>query len=429
MKRGFFLSQSKSASSAAQPASDGNAAQLASDGSAAQPSITSCSIADVHSWFKANTAAVGSSVEAERIKAVVEVLNARPNPRKEDVQEFFNSWGVKQKFQKKPRPLAECIQELSTKVVEAAIKLQADLSSMVSSAEQLGASSATPPAPQDPFFDILLASRRCIDLHENESGTPNGEGILEKPPSELLERPKKAFGLLQDCRKYKEHNWVVGEDEKKLGKIMRELVIESQPHCSSQMCRELYNLTNVGKILLGPFRERGPQGHWQEMDHEHVRCVTFNGCTIPDLVSFLSGRDVQLADEYPYMAGLATLGVKVVGKSRQKIYEEKVLEILKNMPKTEDLPLLQDYARHEWLYRMLADKRDKAAGIPIEGSEALELFCQEVRKCRKEDEKNSEEDPEWREYEDKNRRTSQFRDECRRKWKEQGKTEEQCRRM
>ena len=119
MKRGFFLIQSKSASSAAQPASDGNAAQLASDGSAAQPSITSCSIADVHSWFKANTAAVGSSVEAERIKAVVEVLNARPNPRKEDVQEFFNPWGVNQKFQKKPRPLAECIQELSTKVVEA----------------------------------------------------------------------------------------------------------------------------------------------------------------------------------------------------------------------------------------------------------------------------------------------------------------------
>ena len=30
-----------------------------------------------------------------------------------------------------------------------------------------------------------------------------------------------------------------------------------------------------------------------------------------------------------------------------------------------------------------------------------------MRKCREEDEKNSEEDPEWREYEDKNRRTSQ----------------------
>ena len=92
----FFLSQPKSASSAAQPASDGNAAQLASDGSAAQPSITSCSIADVQSWFNANTT-VGLSVEGERIKAVVEVLNARPHPRKDDVQEFFNSREVKQK--------------------------------------------------------------------------------------------------------------------------------------------------------------------------------------------------------------------------------------------------------------------------------------------------------------------------------------------
>ena len=107
---------------------------------------------------------------------------------------------------------------------------------------------------------------------------------------------------------------------------MRELVLESQPHCSSQMCRELYDLTNVGKILLGPFRERGPQGHWQEMDHEHVRRVTFNGCTIPDLVSFLSGRDVLPADEYPYTAGLATLGVQVVGKSRQRRESPRDLE-------------------------------------------------------------------------------------------------------
>ena len=108
MKRGFFLSQPKSASSAAQPASDSNAAQLASDSSAAQPAsdnaarppITCRSIADVDSWLKANTAALGLSVEAKRIKDVVEVLSARPKPRKEDVQEFFNPWGVKQKSQK-----------------------------------------------------------------------------------------------------------------------------------------------------------------------------------------------------------------------------------------------------------------------------------------------------------------------------------------
>ena len=176
MKRGFFLSQPKSASSAAQPASDSNAAQLASDSSAAQPAsdnaarppITCRSIADVDSWLKANTAALGLSVEAKRIKDVVEVLSARPKPRKEDVQEFFNPWGVKQKSQKKPRPLPECIQELSTKVIEATNKLQQDLSSMVPSAEQPGASSATSPATQHPSFDILLATQRRNDLDEND---------------------------------------------------------------------------------------------------------------------------------------------------------------------------------------------------------------------------------------------------------------------
>ena len=140
MKRGFLFSQPRSAISAEQPASDGGAVQPASDGSAAQPPITCRSIADVDSWLKANTAALGWSVEAKRIKDVVEVLSARPKPRKEDVQEFFNRWGVKRMSQKKERPLKERIQELSTKVIEATIKLQADLPSMVSSAEQPGSS-------------------------------------------------------------------------------------------------------------------------------------------------------------------------------------------------------------------------------------------------------------------------------------------------
>ena len=93
MKRGFLFSQPRSASSAEQPASDGSAVQPASDGNAAQPPITCSSIADVDSWLKAHTTALGWSVEAKRIKDVVEVLSARPKPRKGDVQEFFNPWG------------------------------------------------------------------------------------------------------------------------------------------------------------------------------------------------------------------------------------------------------------------------------------------------------------------------------------------------
>ena len=48
----------------------------------------------------------------------------------------------------------------------------------------------------------------------------------------------------------------------------------------------------------------------------------------------------------------------------------------------------------------------------------MELFCQEVRKCREEDGEERAEDEEMK-----------FLDECRRKWKEQGKTEEECKRM
>ena len=64
-----------------------------------------------------------------------------------------------------------------------------------------------------------------------------------------------------------------------------------------------------------------------ENDHEYVRAVAFD-LTEGDLASFLSGRDALSAEEYPCMASLETLGVKVIRKSRQKIYEEKVLEIL-----------------------------------------------------------------------------------------------------
>ena len=69
-------------------------------------------------------------------------------------------------------------------------------------------------------------------------------------------------------------------------------------------------------------------------------------------------------------------------------------------------------------------------GITIQGPGALELLCQELSKCREEHEdESSEEDPEWREYEDEMRRIDQFKDECRRKWEEQGKTEKECRKM
>ena len=116
------------------------------------------------------------------------------------------------------------------------------------------------------------------------------------------------------------------------------------------------------------------------------------------------------------MASLETLGVKVIRKSRQKIFEEKTLEILQDMPDTKILPLLPDYAEHEGTYRMLAHIRDHYAGIPIQEEDG-------------EEEDEEEEDEEEKEFWEECRRKDAFLHECRRKWKEQGKTEEECKRM
>ena len=123
---------------------------------------------------------------------------------------------------------------------------------------------------------------------------------------------------MQDCRKYKKYNWLGVEDEEQIDKIMKQLVIEMQPHFSSKLCRELYKHSDVGQIL-GPFGQRDSQGHWEENDHEHVRATAFN-LTILDLASFLTGQDALRAEKYPCMASLETLGVKVIRKRRQKIY-------------------------------------------------------------------------------------------------------------
>ena len=435
----------ETSSSAAQPASKKKALDFdpsgRASGSAAQPAIISSlvgssaeqpaceaaqpvkalrSITDVQRWLKNNEVVLNSSAEAVRIREVVDALSTKPKPRKEAIERFFKPWGVQQFIKKHRRPLPELIEELNKKVVDAAKKLQQQLSdsaerpallsdsaerpgsSMVSSAAQPRASSATPAAPQPRSFDIHQSCTAWLNLMQSDLSDP-------KP---FESNPKSAFGLLQDCRKYKKDNWLGVEEDEEIEKIMKQLVIESQPHFSSKLCREIYKHTKVREVI-GPFGH-WVDGHWEENDHEMIRAVALT-LTKKDLASFLSRRDAIPAEEYPDMASLETLGVKVIRKSREKILEEKTLEIFQDMPDTKVLPLLPDFAEHALLYRVLAEIRDKAAGIPIEGPEALKLLHQELRQCREED----EEDP-----------AEKFLlYECRRKWKEQGKTEEECKRM
>ena len=60
---------------------------------------------------------------------------------------------------------------------------------------------------------------------------------------------------MQECRKYKKDNWLGVEEVEQIDKIMNQLVIESQSHFSSKLCREIYKHTKVGEIL-GPFKQK-----------------------------------------------------------------------------------------------------------------------------------------------------------------------------
>ncbi len=413
MKRGFFLGRSQppvtsaeqpaapTPSTAEQPAHSftqpaGSAGQPASQ--VAQSSSALHSIADVDSWLKTNAAALGSSAETTRIKDVVEVLKVKPRARKEVVEKFFKLWNVKQKIKKDHRPLAELVQELSAKVVQAANRLELDLPSVTPRAEQPSASSAAPPASQEPpkSFDLDLALRRDAERQQDFEDLygPGWSGRRAESQSQSKHKkpnlPRQAFGFLQECRKYRDHQWVVGEEENKINKIIRQLEIHSQPRCTKEMCRELYRLTDVGDAI-GTFAAQNKEGHRQEQDYEFVRRVAFDlseASTCKQLVSFLRGRDALPADAYPYMAQLETLGVKVQRMTNQ----ERILEIYKDLPKTDDLPLLPDYAERELLYRMVAQKRDKAAGIAIEGPDAIDLAIEALRALRLEEEEEEEEE-------------------------------------
>ena len=85
------------------------------------------SIRDVQRWVDEEPIASCSSADAQRIREAVAVLS-RPKPRQEDVQPLQSKWQVARTKDKKPRPLGDVLEEFQTKVIEAAKKLQLELS-------------------------------------------------------------------------------------------------------------------------------------------------------------------------------------------------------------------------------------------------------------------------------------------------------------
>jgi len=99
------------------------------DGSSAEQPVRQSlrSITDVQLWLKNDEVVLTSSAEATRISAVVDALSTKPHPRHQAIACFFKPWGVQQFIKNHRMPLAELIEELIEKVVDAAKKLQQQL--------------------------------------------------------------------------------------------------------------------------------------------------------------------------------------------------------------------------------------------------------------------------------------------------------------
>ena len=153
---------SAASSSSGQPDKPATAPTSTSHSSAEQPATPShlkiSSIHDVQRWMAEEPIASYSSADAQRLREAVAVLS-NPKPRQEDVRPLQSKWQVAQQIHKKTRPLGDVIQEFKTKVIEAAKKLQLDLSD---SAAQPVLSAVEQFAPMDTTASVELDAEPAV---------------------------------------------------------------------------------------------------------------------------------------------------------------------------------------------------------------------------------------------------------------------------
>ena len=123
--------------------------------SAVQPALLQqpkmSSIGDVHRWLAEEHVATCTNTDAQRIREAGDVLRSAPMPSQKDVRPLQSKWQVPQTTKdKKARPLPDVIQDLKSRVVEAAQELQRQL-----------AGSAVQPAP-------TTAVSKCLELHADQ---------------------------------------------------------------------------------------------------------------------------------------------------------------------------------------------------------------------------------------------------------------------
>ena len=134
MKSFFSISAASASSGRAEQPAGYTSEEHDVGGSAAQPALQLRSIVDVQRWL-ATEHCSASSAEVQRVREAAKIL-ASPKPRQEDIRDLQSpsNWNVAGKRAGKPRPLADVIEDLKCKVLEAARKLQRQLTESRASA-------------------------------------------------------------------------------------------------------------------------------------------------------------------------------------------------------------------------------------------------------------------------------------------------------
>ena len=85
------------------------------------------SLKEVHDWLSTFSAeAVNQHSPLARLHKAVDLLNRPPSREQRDaIRKILSSWGVKQKTQRKKRPVAQAKSDLEHKVFREAVRLKA----------------------------------------------------------------------------------------------------------------------------------------------------------------------------------------------------------------------------------------------------------------------------------------------------------------
>ncbi|MEC9028994.1 MAG: hypothetical protein VYB74_01755, partial [Cyanobacteriota bacterium] len=136
---------------------------------------TISSIGDVHRWLAEEHVASCTNTDAQRIREAVDVLRSASALSQKQVEPLRSKWQVQRLRCKKRRPLPDVIQDLTSKVVEAAQELQRQLAG--SAGQPASTSLASDMADVSSFGEAsMLLARSAAQPASSSAAQPPSAG-------------------------------------------------------------------------------------------------------------------------------------------------------------------------------------------------------------------------------------------------------------